>query len=90
MSLRQNLVLFLSALLALNLHLVLHTIIPPEINSTQSLLFLVLPRIATAYIWVKVYLYTTGENRLNPFVNLAVNLGTPLAAAWLYNRFIRS
>ena len=81
MSYRNNGILSLCALLAVNLHLIIFIV---SAGTDLPWVIDILAHAATAPVWIQVYLYLTGETRLHVFLNWGINLAAPLVAVYLH------
>ncbi|KZF19907.1 hypothetical protein L228DRAFT_31229 [Xylona heveae TC161] len=81
------LLLFLCAMLAINLHILLRIIFPiTAMYKTHKSAWwaALIASIAVNAVWVKTYLYISEANGLNVPVNVVVTVVTPYLAGWLH------
>ncbi|KAF8854758.1 hypothetical protein BDZ45DRAFT_28024 [Acephala macrosclerotiorum] len=84
--LKRTTTLIICAIFATSLHLLFQL---ATLSLSLSALLNLSATFVITYVWVKVYLLVTGENGINPFVNVGITLGSPFLAKVLRDGAVR-
>ncbi|KAE8444778.1 hypothetical protein EG329_014238 [Mollisiaceae sp. DMI_Dod_QoI] len=86
-TLKRRVSLISCAILAVSLHLLFQL---ATLSMEPFILFNLIAAIVISCIWIRVYLFVTGESGINPLVNTVITLGSPFVAALLRDSALRN